>query len=147
MTSPTLRPAQPADLEAIHSLLMGENLPIDGVESHLDTFLVLAQDDHLIGCVGLEVYGTQALLRSLAVSPTHRGRGWGRTLTEAVIHKAAALDVTRVALLTITAESFFERHGFTRIPREDVDPRVWTSVEFTSCCPCSAACMRRDIEN
>jgi len=47
--------------------------------------------------------------------------------------------------LTTTAEGFFPKFGFERIPRADVPARVQESVEFVSACPASAVVMRNTL--
>jgi amino-acid N-acetyltransferase len=51
--------------------------------------------------------------------------------------------VREIYLLTTTAEHFFPRFGFARIPRADVAPTVRASEEFRGACPDSAIAMRR----
>lgn len=63
------------------------------------------------GVVGLEVYGKVALLRSLAVSATSRGNGYGKDLVARAERYAQSLGVTEIYLLTTTAATFFEQLG------------------------------------
>jgi amino-acid N-acetyltransferase len=139
------REAQNKDLAAICRLLDSAGLPTAGVADHLSRFIVMMDEDSLVGTVGLEVYGDRALLRSLAVHPAHRRQGRGEALFQAVMSLAGRLKIREVYLLTETAEPFFRRRGFTRIDRAEVPAEVRTSVEFVSCCPASAACMRRGV--
>src|ERR1035438_153396 len=76
-----LRAALPADRDAIESLLGKAGLPVREVDTHLENFLVATRQNQLLGCAGMELYGTTALLRSLAVEPEYRGIGLGRRLT------------------------------------------------------------------
>ena len=43
-------------------------LPLDGVWEHLSQFVVCVDKDEIVGCIGVEVRGEAALLRSLAVA-------------------------------------------------------------------------------
>ena len=47
-------------------------LPIVGVKEQLEGFVVARRESQLIGCAGVEVYGTDGLLRSVAAAPNHR---------------------------------------------------------------------------
>jgi N-acetylglutamate synthase-like GNAT family acetyltransferase len=91
-------------------------------------------DLSLWGCVGLEIYGSSALLRSMAIDPEHQGRGLGTALTEAIIEDARKKGISTLFLLTETAEDFFKRFGFRIVERELVPDDVKTSIEFTKLC-------------
>jgi hypothetical protein len=84
----TIRIAKRSELDKVLKLLESLDLPGDGVEEHLDEFLVAEEAGRVIGAVGLEVYGSVGLLRSLAVEPLEQacvsGSKWNKsaTLTE-----------------------------------------------------------------
>lgn len=142
----SIRPARPADLEAIGELLAGAELPTAGVADHLSGFMVAEVAGQLVGLAGLEVHGDDGLLRSVVVDPAFRGNGLGARLTERVLDAARAARLGRLYLLTTTAEDFFPRHGFRRIQRDDASPDVKRSVEFREACPASAVTMVLDLE-
>ncbi len=125
-------------------LLTKSGLPVDGVLDHLATAFVARVDGNIVGCAALEIYADGALLRSVAVDPSVGGQGIGTQLTRSALELAAARDIHAVFLLTTTAEAFFPKFGFVRIPRDQVAPSVLESVEFRSACPASAIVMRRD---
>ena len=50
----------------------------------LDAFVVATKGRDLDGVAGLEVYGSNALLRSLAVAAQHRSWGLGARLVDAI---------------------------------------------------------------
>ncbi len=143
---PLLRDAEPADFEAIRALLATVNLPREGVQDRLDNFVVLLDGKKIIGTVGLELYGTRALLRSLAVAKEYQGKGYGQQLYQAIVEKARQNQISELYLLTETAEKFFAARGFEKIAREEADPKVKTTMEFRSVCPQSAACMRLKLK-
>lgn len=146
MADPAIRPAGPADLEAVVRLLEASDLPTAGVDEALPRFLVAALGDRLVAVAGLEVHGSDGILRSVAVDPTFRGRGLGGRLTERIVGDAREAGLRRLYLLTTTAEEYFPRHGFRRIGREDAPPDVQRSVEFREACPASAVAMALDLE-
>ena len=102
--------------------------------------------DEIVGSAALELYGPAALLRSVAVAGTHRGRGLGRRLTQAALELGAARGIQSVYLLTETARGFFGRLGFQRIPREQAEPAVGESAEFKGACPATATCMALSLQ-
>jgi amino-acid N-acetyltransferase len=129
------------DLCAILGLLQRSGLPQEGLDEHLATTLVAREGQLVVGSAALELYGTAALLRSVAVDPSSRGRGLGHRLTQAALGLAQQQGVTTVYLLTETATDFFARFGFRPISRSEVIPAVKRSVEFSSACPESAQAM------
>lgn len=94
-----------------------------------------------IAWAGLELYGREALLRSVVVPARQRGAGVGSDLVVRVMQAAAAQGVERLWLLTETAAPFFNRLGFRAAPRDEAPAAVRESPEFASVCPASAACM------
>ncbi|MCU0493356.1 MAG: arsenic resistance N-acetyltransferase ArsN2 [Chloroflexaceae bacterium] len=136
-----IRQAHPDELKAMLALLQQAGLPTAGLANHMATALVAHDDDQLIGCVALELYGRSALLRSLVVDDAWRGKAHGIRLIQAVLRLAANHHVERVYLLTETAEGLFGRFGFCPVARAEVDPAVQQSVEFVSACPASAQVM------
>jgi len=142
---PTITPANPSDLPAILDLLRRSDLPLDGLAEHLATTVTARENGRLVGCAAVEVYGENALLRSVAVDETLRGQGLGRTLTTAALDLARARGARTTYLLTTTAGGYFPRFGFQEITRDAVDPAVQQSVEFTTACPASALVMRANL--
>jgi amino-acid N-acetyltransferase len=133
--------ARQEELPDILALLDECELPKDGLAPHLSTTLVARDGNQIVGSSALEMYEEFALLRSLAVKPSFRGRGLGRRLTRATLDLAKHHQVTAVYLLTETAGKFFPKLGFKSIPRSDVPEMVQRSVEFTSLCPKTATVM------
>lgn len=137
--------ARPDDGPSILRLLAESGLPLDGLLDHLDTAFVARAEGRLVGCAALEVYPGGALLRSVAVDRSARGRGIGRALTDAAVALAQSLDLPDIYLLTTTAEHYFPRLGFVTIPRDQVPASVQQSVEFWSACPASAIAMKHRL--
>jgi amino-acid N-acetyltransferase len=92
-------------------------LPREGLANHLATALVARDGTNIVGCSALELYQESALLRSVAVRPTHRRRGLASRLTKAALELARNHQVTTVYLLTETASMFFPKLGFKPILR------------------------------
>jgi ribosomal protein S18 acetylase RimI-like enzyme len=67
-----------------------------------------------------------ASMRLLAVPPAHRGRGYGRLLTQACLRRARDLSTPTIFLYTGTfmaaARQLYEKLGFKRAPEFDRDP-------------------------
>jgi amino-acid N-acetyltransferase len=143
--TPSIKAAAPSELSELLALLEECQLPREGVAEHLEGFLVARNDRTLLGVVGLERYEDIGLLRSLAVSPRARGRGVGSSLVEALIAGARERKIATLYLLTDTAEDFFPRFGFERIPRASLDARLAASAELQGACPETAVAMRLEV--
>ncbi len=107
MDGVTIRPAGPADFPQAASLLADSGLPLDGLEERFSHALVASRGERIVGCVALEIYEDQALLRSLVVAPDERGGRLGERLTSEVLRLARETGVRDVYLLTETAARFF----------------------------------------
>ena len=141
-----LRPARPAEFDAIAELLRAADLPVEDLDAAmLDAFVVATDGGACVGVVGLEIRGSNALLRSLAVEPRHRSRGLGAGLVDAIETEARARGVTALYLLTTTATAFFERAGYAAHDRATVPPAITATNEFSSLCPDTADCLWRDL--
>src|SRR6476620_8374235 len=119
-----LRPARADDLAAVERLLEASHLPLDGVREALPTFIVAEADADIVGVAGLEVCCDNALLRSVAVSPSWRSHGLGRTLVTRIISDAESRGIHALYLLTTTAERYFPSFGFRQISRDAVPADV-----------------------
>jgi amino-acid N-acetyltransferase len=135
--------ARAEDGPPILQLLSAAELPVDGLLDHLDTAVVARADGRVIGCAALEVYADGALLRSVVVDDRVNGQGIGTSLAKAALELASVLRIPAIYLLTTTAEAFFPRFGFVRIPRSEVPASVQMSVEFRSACPSTAIVMKK----
>ena len=141
-----VRSATAADYPAVIALLEAAGLPTTGVPRTLVDFLVANRADGLAGAIGLERYGSGALLRSAVVRPGDQGTGIGAALVHALLDRARDGGLREIYLLTTTAERWFPRFGFSPIGREQVPDAVRASVEFREACPASAAVMRLLID-
>jgi len=139
--------AAPTDRGAIGELLAGCGLPPIEESVALSRFLVARVGARIVGSVGLEVRGPDALLRSLAVAPDVRGAGLGCELLERALAEAHGAGVERIWLLTTTAPAFFSRGGFKEVPRSSAPVAILATGEFRTICPASATCMRRDLRS
>jgi amino-acid N-acetyltransferase len=129
-------------LEAAVALLRSAKLPTEDItERHCDHFFFLGPASTPDGLVGLELFGEAALLRSLVVADALRGTGAGSNLLRYAEAHARARGVTRLYLLTTTAEKFFARRGYAHAAREDAPPAIRATREFSGICPASSAFM------
>jgi N-acetylglutamate synthase-like GNAT family acetyltransferase/SAM-dependent methyltransferase len=136
--------ARGEDLPAIQALLQEAELPGD-VGTHLRDFLVARHNGQVVGCVGMEVQGSNALFRSLAADPAYRGSGLGRRLYDALAERARGRGVERAYLLTTTIVPLAELWGFKRCDRAEVPPAIQETSQFRGVCCSSAVAMWREL--
>ena len=144
---PTLRQASKDDWLTIRDLLVESSLPVDDLgPDRLGRFLVAEDGGKLVGLIGLDVYGTTGLLRSLVVARSARRAGLGGKLVGALESAAQTAGLTDLWLLTIDAEKFFERHGFDIVEREVAPDEIRETDEFGNLCPQTAYLMTKSIQ-
>ena len=127
---------------AVKELLASALLPTaDITPDHLESFFGAWSESTLEGVVGIEPYGTVALLRSLAVAVPRRGSGVGSRLLAQAEQYATEKGIHSMFLLTTTAESYFGKRGYSTTSREAVPEAIRNTKEFASICPGSAVLM------
>jgi amino-acid N-acetyltransferase len=128
------------------ALLESQGLPVSDItDEHLEHFFVLGSDSSPTGLVGLELYGADALLRSLVVDESARGNSLGSILVEHAEQYAATKGVRTIYLLTTTAEPFFKRLGYERIDRSQAPSSIKDTREFAGLCPTSSALLMKPV--
>lgn len=134
-----VRNARVADAPAICELVnhyaeRGQMLhrSLESVYDALREFIVAENDGgEVVACAAMDLFWADlAELKSLAVSPDHRGLGIGRLLVKKAIEDARALGVSRLFALTYEKE-FFEKLGFHVIDKSALPEKVWR--ECISC--------------
>ena len=145
---PEIRVAGPDELPEIERLLESSALTRDGLAECArarDVFVARADDGCLAGCVALELFGRDALVRSLAVAASVRGHGLGSALLSRALDHARAAGVHEAWLLTETAAPYFAARGWQPADRAAAPFLVAGSVEFTGACPVTVPAMRRTV--
>jgi len=128
------------------ALLSSEKLPTDDLPATLKNFLVVTENEELIGVAGLETYGRYGLLRSLAVRPDYRNQSIASKLVEQIEKLALTEELKSIFLLTETAPDYFTRKGYHIIIRTEIPAEVQQSSEFSHVCPQSAIPMKKDLQ-
>lgn len=145
--TPTLRQASADDLDAIRSLLSRCQLPgEDLTKASLRHFSVLASGTRIVGVCGIERFGSDGLIRSLAVDPVLRGRKFGEQLVAACESAAQDIGIERLYLLTTTARDYLLRLGYADVARESAPDGVRTHPQFQGLCPASARCLVKRLQ-
>ena len=143
----TLEPALPADEPWIRKLLTRCGLPEEDITpQHLRHFWAMKEKGQIIGAVGLEVFASLALLRSLAVDVGFRNRGFARQLVKKAEEYAVSLRIEVLYLLTVTAEGFFQKQGYEKLARDAAPQEIKGTAEFQGLCPASSVLMVKQIQ-
>jgi amino-acid N-acetyltransferase len=130
----------------VMALLLAQRLPVSDItDEHLEHFFFAGSDTSPTGLVGVEVYGAEALLRSLVVTEAARTQGIGSALVQHAEDYAAIQGVGAMFLLTTTAETFFARHGYRRVDRTQAPLAIQSTPEFAALCPASSAFMIKEL--
>lgn len=130
----------------ITALLHASGLPTADLSlPALAHFRVSRDGERIVAVAGLQAIGHAGLLRSVAVTPALRGTGLATRLIAALEAEATRMKLTTLYLLTNTAEAFFARRGYTRLPRQTAPAALKDTAAFTQLCPETAICMQKKL--
>ena len=130
-----IRPAKTSDVKTIRKLVdtyaperrLLSKATVTLYEAVPD-FLVIEKDNQLLGAGAIHVlWEDLAEVRTVAVFPEFKGKGYGSILLEALINRANQLGVKRIFCLTFETK-FFTKHGFTEIKGTPVEPEIYQQL-------------------
>ena len=134
-------------LNEISDLLLASNLvPVQLESDNLHFFCHYDNKGKMVGVIGVEVYDTSCLLRSLAVISEMRNSGIARSLLKEALAFAKSIASYDIYLITETIGDTMERYGFCDIAREKVPDSILKSPYLNGICPCSSRIMYRNID-
>ncbi len=130
------------DIALVKRLLRDNDLPTEDLHgSHNVRFFACNAPDGEHAIVGMETCAQVGLLRSLVVQPASRNKGMATALVKHIEAHALSREINEIYLLTNTAEAFFSRLGYRRLPRTAAPKAICETREFSSLCPHDAAFM------
>lgn len=145
MNEPTIDKIPGGDAE-LAAILRTAGLPTDDLALPGRQFFRFREHGRLIGFIGWERTDDRcALLRSLVVVPSLRGKGSGTALVNWALTRLAELGATDAYVLTTTAESFSTHRGFTPVGRAEAPHSIRQSRQFAALCPASATLLHRSL--
>ena len=114
-TAPGLRPVGSDDLPELIEFLTIADLTLSGLDSPT-VRLWVSRDAQgaIVASTGFELAdsGSDALIRSVAVSPDSRGLGWGLELARFALDAAADAGAGRAWLFSRRSGGFWQKLGF-----------------------------------
>jgi len=131
---------------SVKRLLSAANLnSSDLTPEHMKHFFGTGAKENLDGVVGLELFNTIGLLRSLAVISSRRRVGLGSRLVTHAEDYARNHGIKSLFLLTETAEAFFAHRGYRHISREEAPSAIMGTKEFSEICPVNSVFMVKHL--
>ena len=143
----SIRPADAiVDLPAVSQLLAEAQLIAITPDAQFGPQYILAlAGDKVIGVAGIEVYGSEGLLRSVCLVPQYRSLRLGGALVENRIQWARGQGMHAIYLLTTTASKYWLRFGFVAIERNTAPASIAQSREWNGACPAESTAMKLDL--
>ena len=133
------------DLEQAIDLLREFDLAYTDLDQANIRLFRFSESGRLVGLGGLEIYGSQALLRSIAVSKEFQGTKAGRFICQWIENRAAENQLSELYLLTTTAPGFFAHLGYRVIQRDEFPEPLRQTAQFSELCPASSVCMMKNL--
>ncbi len=133
------------DLNNIYNLLRENGLTVADLVLNKVKIMVATREDTIIGCIGLEEYGTEGLLRSFAVLKEFRKKGIGDKLFRSLLKYCSQNGVNTLHLLTETSENYFNKKGFILTNRNQAPDPIKSTSEFADLCPSTCAYMVKRV--
>lgn len=131
-----IRRANDEDREHATALLEAAGLPPLPRALPLANVLLALDESAAVGVVALEVSARSGLLRAIAVREERRRQGVAHSLVRALQARVNELGLRDVyALATEGSQGFFEKMGFSAVPREQAPPEIRRMPVFRERCP------------
>lgn len=127
-----IRMAGHQDLDSIVKLLKKGKLNVEGLEKHIENFLVVEQQDsqRIVGTAGLEVIEDKyGLLRSLVIDPVCLDATAGMELVRILLAFSIQKGIQEIYFIT-RSTGFFEFFGCTEVDGADVPYSVQRSQHY-----------------
>jgi amino-acid N-acetyltransferase len=144
MENLTIKLATNQELEKALALLENNQLPTSDIAENVELYTVY-NNENLIGTIGLEVFNTEGLLRSVSLDSTVQYKGFGTQILAIFEAKIKEKGIQNLYLLTTTAQGFFQKNNYQTISRDEVSDAIKETAEFKSVCPSSAIVMKKVI--
>ncbi len=141
----TIRQAIESDMVDIISILKKNNLPTIDIPNSAIQLFIGRYNNETIGVIGIEIYESAGLLRSLAVHDSFKKLKVGTKLIEKLFDHITESNIVDIYLLTETAEDYFTKFNFDKVDRSNVPEIIMETREFKEICPDTAVLMHKKL--
>ncbi len=131
--------------DGLKATLARAGLPVDDVGEEGPLFWRFERDDVPVGFAGIEMHGSDALLRSLVTLPPLRQQGIGGAMIDKMETEARARGARAIYLLTVDRVPFFAKLGYAPCTRERVPAAIAATAQFARLCPAAATVMMKEM--
>lgn len=138
-----IKELNPEEFDSVFELLAEAKLDFSDLKQPNIRLFRFEENGLTIGAGGLEIFGDQALLRSVAVKKELQGEGLGKEMVAQIEQAARKSGIKSFYLLTNTAPEFFKSIGYQQIDRNDFAEPLKQTTQFSGLCPVSAVCMKK----
>ncbi len=122
--------------DGLAAALVKAGLPADDVgDPNVLFWRFESYEDVPVGFGGLEVHGSDALLRSVVTLPPLRQTGMGGAIVAALEDEARAHRCRAIYLLTTSEADFFSRLGYAPCVRGDLPDAIRETGQFAALGP------------
>jgi N-acetylglutamate synthase-like GNAT family acetyltransferase len=142
---PTALPLAVWERDGLAAALARAGLPADDIQSDGPMFWRFENEDVPVGFGGLQIFGDQALLRSVVTLPPVRKRGIGSAIVTALETEARALHCRVIWAVTETGASFFTQLGYRACERDEAPDVIRTTGEFARPRAGSGTCLTKRL--
>jgi predicted N-acetyltransferase YhbS len=116
--------------DGLKAALARAGLPAGDVVDDGPLFWRFERDDVPVGFAGIEVHGTDAVLRSLITLPPVRQQGVGGAMIDKMEVEARARGASAIYLLTRDFVAFFAKLGYAPCGRDHLPPAIAAAGPF-----------------
>ncbi len=132
--------------EELDATLRSASLPTEDLGQSSGKFFRFSdRQGNRVGYGGVEFYGKDALLRSIAVPPETQKHGHGSAITRLLLRYADVQGAETGYVLTTDAAPFFGKLGFDPIERTAVPAAILATPQATILCPATASVLTRSV--
>ena len=130
--------------DGLAAALAKAGLPADDLDAPGLLIWRFENDDVPVGFGGLELFGDQALLRSVVTLPPVRNRGIGTAIVATLEAEARIRGCRAMWLVTDQAAAFFRGRGYRACERLEAPAPIREAVTFVQ--PEAAAAMMKRLD-
>ena len=131
--------------DGLKAALARAGLPVDDLQDAGPLFWRFERDDVPVGFAGIELHGSDAVLRSLITLPPLRQQGIGGAMIDKMEVEARARGASAIYLLTRDFVAYFTKLGYAPCGRERLPPAIAAAGPFALAGSADATPMMKQV--